>query len=251
MVRIFLRNAGFLFLAAILLISPLFAQNAGFSGTIFDPSNQSIAGAEIVLTNEANGAVRKATSEADGKFVFTQLSPGKYRAEVTAPGFKKSVRAHLELLVGITSELDMKLEVGTVAEIVTVESSVAALNTTDASLGTPISGSELSALPVLDMNPAGLLGLQSGVAYIPSQSDHPGGYGGATDQDGRSGAVNGARSDQSNITLDGVDVNDPQKGYAFTSVLRTPQEALSEFRTTTTSYDADSAVALRRPRFSS
>jgi Carboxypeptidase regulatory-like domain len=240
MVRVFFRNAGFLFLAAILFISPLFAQNAGFSGTIFDPSNQSIAGAEIVLTNEANGAVRKATSEADGKFVFTQLPPGKYRAEVSAPGFKKSVRAHLELLVGITSELDMKLEVGTVAEIVTVESSVGALNTTDASLGTPISGSELSALPVLDMNPAGLLGLQSGVAYIPSQSDHPGGYGGATDQDGRSGAVNGARSDQSNITLDGVDVNDPQKGYAFTSVLRTPQEALAEFRTTTTSYDADS-----------
>src|SRR5215470_3827682 len=59
-------------------------------------------------------------------------------------------------------------------------------------------------------------------------------------QDGRSGAVNGARSDQNNVTLDGVDVNDPQNGYAFTSVLRTPTEALGEFRTSTTGYDADS-----------
>jgi hypothetical protein len=78
------------------------------------------------------------------------------------------------------------------------------------------------------------------VAYIPSAPDNPGGYGGPTETDGRSGAVNGARSDQTNVTLDGVDVNDPQKGYAFTSVLRTPQKALAEFRTTTTSYDADS-----------
>src|SRR5690242_15250888 len=111
MMQVLLRNAGFLFffLAAVLLVSPLYAQNAGFSGTVLDPSNQSIAGAEVMLTNEANGAVRKTTTEADGRFVFTQLAPGKYRAEVSAPGFKKSVRAHLELLVGITSELDIKL----------------------------------------------------------------------------------------------------------------------------------------------
>src|SRR4030095_1633156 len=102
MIRVFFRNSGFLFLAAILLVSPLYAQHASFSGTVLDPSNQTIAGAEVVLTNEANGAVRKATTESDGKFVMTQLAPGKYRAEISAPGFKKSVRAPLALLVGIT-----------------------------------------------------------------------------------------------------------------------------------------------------
>src|SRR5438105_8406989 len=95
-------------------------------------------------------------------------------------------------------------------------------------------------MPNLPIKPAGLLSLQAGVPFITSKPDNPSGYGGTSDQDGRSGAVNGARSDQTNVTLDGVDVNDPQKGYAFTSVLRVPGESLAEFRTTTTSYDADS-----------
>ncbi len=60
-----------------------------------------------------------------------------------------------------------------------------------------------------------------------------------SDFDGRSGAVNGARSDQTNITLDGVDCNDPISGYAFTCVLRATQGSLAEFRTTTTNYGAE------------
>src|SRR5260370_33606744 len=62
------------------------------------------------------------------------------------------------------------------------------------------------------------------------------------DQDTRSGAVNGARSDQSNITLDGVDVNDQSSGYAFTSVLPTTQDSVQEFRVTTANYDAEQGV---------
>jgi hypothetical protein len=222
------------------LAGSAWSQNAGLSGMILDTSGGSIAGAQIVLTNEATGASRETVSGDDGKYVFTQLAPGKYRAEVKAPGFKASVRQHLELLIGTTSTLDIKLEVGALSETTLVEARLAPLNTTDASIGTPISGSELDSLPILDMNPAGLLSLQAGVPYIPSKPDNPSGYGGSSEQDGRSGAVNGARSDQTNVTLDGVDVNDPQKGYAFTSVLRVPAESLAEFRTTTTSYDADS-----------
>jgi hypothetical protein len=194
----------------------------------------------VTITNEATAAERSISTEADGRFVLTQLPPGKYRMQVQAPGFKTAVRQNVELLVGTTSSMEIQLEVGSVSQTLVVETQVAPLNTTDASMGTPISGNELSALPVLDMNPAGLLGLQTGVSYIPSNPDRPGGYGGVTDQDGRSGAVNGARSDQTNVTLDGIDVNDPQNGYAFNSVLRTPSEALGEFRTSTTGYDADS-----------
>lgn len=62
---------------------------------------------------------------------------------------------------------------------------------------------------------------------------------GDQDQDTRNGAVNGARSDQSNITLDGVDVNDQSNGYAFTSVLPVTQDSVQEFRVTTTNYGAD------------
>jgi len=78
------------------------------------------------------------------------------------------------------------------------------------------------------------LSLQAGVAYTGNRSDIN------KDLDSRSGAVNGAHSDQSNITLDGVDVNDETRGYAFTSVLPVSLDSVQEFRVTTTNYNADS-----------
>ena len=78
-----------------------------------------------------------------------------------------------------------------------------------------------------------MLSLQSGVTYTGNRSDVD------RDVDTRSGAVNGARSDQSNITLDGVDVNDQVTGNAFTSVLPVTLDSVQEFRVTTTNYNAD------------
>jgi len=227
-------------LGLLLLSGSAWAQNATLIGTVLDPAGQSIPGATVTIANQAMGIERTTTTEADGKFVLTQVPPGKYRLQVQASGFKTAVRGSVELLVGTTSSLEIRLEMGTATETVIVEEKAAPLNTTDASIGNAISGKELGSLPILDMNPAGLLGLQTGVAYIPTAPDKPSGYGGVNDQDGRSGAVNGARSDQNNVTLDGVDVNDSQNGYAFESVLRIPAEALGEFRTATTGYDADS-----------
>jgi hypothetical protein len=77
-----------------------------------------------------------------------------------------------------------------------------------------------------------LLSLQAGVAYTGNRVADK-------DQDTRNGSVNGARSDQSNVTLDGVDVNDQSNGYAFTSVLPVTQDSVQEFRVTTTNYGAD------------
>ena len=78
-----------------------------------------------------------------------------------------------------------------------------------------------------------LLSLQAGVAYTGNRPDIN------KDTDTRNGSVNGARSDQSNITLDGVDVNADTKGYAFTSVLPITQDSVQEFRVTTSNYNAD------------
>jgi hypothetical protein len=182
---------------------------------------------------------RSTTTAADGGYVFTQLDPGRYKLEVSAQGFKTAVREHVQIAVGITSNLDIRLTVGAVTETVTVEAEITGVNTTDASLGNVISGSQVLDLPSVNLDPSGLLSLQPGVTFIPGQADIAGGYSGTNDLDGRGGSVNGARSDQTNITLDGVDVNDPQNGYAFTSVLRATQASLQEFRVTTTNYNAD------------
>src|SRR6516162_10062346 len=77
-----------------------------------------------------------------------------------------------------------------------------------------------------------LLSLQAGVLYTGNRSDIN------VDTDTRNGAVNGARSDQSNITLDGMPVND-SGGHAFKSVLPVTLDSVQEFRVTTTNYNAD------------
>ena len=154
------------------------AGTAALTGVVTDPSGALVVGAEVTATNLATGAKRSAQTDAAGKYLMTQVPPGDYRVEVTATGFKTAVRPRVELPIGITSALDIVLEFGDIAETVEVQAMAAAVNTTDASMGTPLSGAEIRSLPSLDLNPAGLLSLQAGVAFVPSASDTPGGYGG-------------------------------------------------------------------------
>src|SRR5208283_2834126 len=90
---------------------------------------------------------------------------------------------------------------------------------------------QVKELPMEGRNVPDLLSLQPGVAYLGNRSDVP-------VSDSRNGAVNGARSDQSNVTLDGVEVND-EGGHAFTSVLPVTLDSVEEFRVTTTNSNAD------------
>ena len=228
----------FLFLTSTLVMAQV-AGTAALTGAVTDPSGAIVVGADVTATNLATGAKRSAKTDATGKYLITQVPPGDYRVDVTATGFKTAVRPRVELPIGVTSTLDVLLELETSPKRSKCRPCTAAVNTTDASMGTPLTGAEIRSLPSLDLNPAGLLSLQAGVAFVPSAADTPGGYGGVSDFDGRSGSVNGARSDQTNITLDGVDCNDPISGYAFTCVLRATQGSLAEFRTTTSNYGAE------------
>src|SRR5262249_13143876 len=118
-------------------------------------------------------------------------------------------------------------------EVVTVQSEAPALNLVDASIGDSFGETQVRQIPLEGRNVPDLLSLQAGVAYTGNRPDMD------KDQDSRNGSVNGARSDQSNITLDGVDVNDQSSGYAFTSVLPVTLDSVQEFRVTTSNYNAD------------
>lgn len=225
-------------LLVLLASAPAWAQDSALTGTVADPTGAIVPGAEVSITNQATGAVLKVTTGADGKYIFPQVTPGMYKIEVKSTGFKTAQKSDLSVAVDVTTRFDIALSVGEVTETVVVESEAARVNTTDASLGNPFSGDKVLNLPSLNLDPAGLLSLQAGVTFVPGQAAI-GGYSGTADFDGRGGSVNGSRSDQTNITLDGVDVNDPQNGFAFTSTLRSTQGSLQEFRVTTTNYNAD------------
>lgn len=201
-------------------------------GTITDPSGSTIPGAQVVLASSESKTERTATTGEQGEYQFLFVPPGTYTLTVTAKGFQRSHITAVQLLVNTPATLNAQLKVGAINETVTVTSEEPALNLVDASIGNSFNENQVREIPLEGRNVPDLLSLQAGVAYAGNRI-------GDKDQDTRNGAVNGARSDQSNITLDGVDVNDQSNGYAFTSVLPVTQDSVQEFRVTTTNYGAD------------
>lgn len=202
-------------------------------GTVTDKSGASVRGASVTLSNPERGTQRTATTGDGGEYEFLQLTPGSYKLSVAMSGFRKYEQNDVRLLVSTPATANVTLDVGTASEVVEVTAEAAKINTSDASLGTPYGESQIKALPLEGRNIPDLLTLQAGVAYTGNRTDVN------RDVDTRSGAVNGARSDQSNVTLDGVDVNDQVNGSAFTSVLPVTLDSVQEFRVTTSNSNAD------------
>jgi hypothetical protein len=203
------------------------------SGAITDKTNAVIVGAKVTLSNSALGLHRSVDSSSTGEYQFLALPPGTYALTVEMTSFRKYEQTNIQLLVNTPATVNVKMEIGTAVQTVEVSAQAATLNTTDASLGVAFDENQVKQLPLEAGNVPELLSLQAGVAYTGNRPDIN------QDNDTRSGAVNGARSDQSNITLDGVDVNADTKGYAFTSVLPVTQDSVEEFRVTTSNYNAD------------
>ncbi len=203
---------------------------SSLSGTVTDPSDGIVPGATITIVNNETGAQRKTETDAQGRYNFAQVVPGTYRLTAQATGFGDiSIRA-VQLLVNSPLTVNVKFEkIGAVAETVMVEAAAQQLNTTDAALGNAVGTQAILELPFFARNVVNLLQLQPGVTAVSTDTN-----------DTRNGAVNGGKSDQANVTLDGVDVNDQANRAAFTSVLRVTLDSVSEFKTTTTNGNADS-----------
>ncbi len=211
------------------------AQNATTSlrGVVRDPSGALVPGATIQLTNKAAGQVLSVSSKSSGDYQIQQIPPATYAVTVTAPGFGSQTKT-AELLVNQPATIDFTLSPAGTDVVIDVSVAAQTLNTTDASIGNSTNNATIQALPSETRNIPDLLSLNPGVFFVPIPA--------GTDpslQDSRSGSVNGGRSDQSNVTLDGVDDNDQLRGLAFTGVLRATQDSTEEFRVTTSNANAD------------
>jgi len=204
------------------------AQNSNTSlrGAVKDTSGAMVPGAAVVLTDNATGQTYRAVSNSSGNYIFPVVSPAHYSITVTSSGFAAQTLT-AELLVNQPATIDITLSVQASTVTVDVSGGAQTLNTTDASLGGSADNALIQALPSETRNVPDLLSLQPGVLYLPTTSDS------------RSGTVNGVRSDQGNVTIDGVDDNDQVNGYAFTGVLRETQDSVEEFRVTTANANAD------------
>src|SRR5580700_5652622 len=230
------RHSLFLLVWLTLFVSSAAGQSTSLlNGSVTDPSGATVVGAKVTLTDPATGLQRATTSTAAGLYQFLDVPPGDYRLEVTASGFTPYLAAKVTLVVQTPATVHIRLQVAGVAESVTVEGAAPLINRTDASLGNVVEQDQIAELPIADRNVVQLLSLQPGVAYLGNNLN--------STTDTRSGAVNGLRSDQSNVTLDGIGVNDQNNGYAFTSVLNIPPDSVEEFRVTTSNSNADSGYS--------
>ncbi|HYL14047.1 MAG TPA: TonB-dependent receptor [Terriglobales bacterium] len=232
-------------LAVLIVAVPSFSQTgtSTIRGTITDPQGRVVPGATVTLTNVGTNAVRTTKSTETGAYTFDLIVPGTYRLQVESTGFRTKAVDNVRALVGKPTETNVQLDIGTKGEVVEVKSSVqdVLVNTQDASLGNVFINQQITQLPLEARNIVDLLSLQPGAT--------------------REGYVAGARADQSNITLDGVDINNAQTGNAdiptstnnliigslnndrgnITTgpVLRLNSEAIEEFRVTTANGNAN------------
>lgn len=195
-------------------------------GVVTDPSGAVVPGATITLDNKAAGQMLTTTSKSSGEYQLLQIQPATYLITITAPGFGSQSKS-AELLVNQPATINFALTVQSSNQVVDVTESAQTLNTVDASLGGAVDNQTIQALPSETRDVTDLLSLQPGVLYL-GQSTDP-----------RNGAVSGGRSDQGNVTLDGVDDNDQVYGYAFFGVLRETLDSVEEFRVTTGNGNAD------------
>jgi len=185
-------------LTILLLALPVVGQTgtSTVSGTVADQQDRVVSGANLKLVNVATGATREGKSNDSGGYIFDFLTPGDYRLEVEAKGFKKQTINNVHALIGQKIDTNVTLEVGAASETVEVTASSSAflVNSEDASLGNNFVNAQITQLPLEARNLVDLLSLQPGST--------------------REGYVTGARADQSNVTLDGVDINNAQTGNA-------------------------------------
>jgi hypothetical protein len=201
-------------------------------GVITDAKGALLPGATVKLSDPKTGFDRSVMSGNDGAYQFLQVPPATYTLEVTAAGFAGSKRENLTLQVNTPATINIALQVQGAREQVEVTSEAPLVNTQDASIGNAFTERQLLRLPSEGRDPASILSLQPGVTFV-------GGKNIDQSNDSRGGSVSGARSDQTNITLDGLDDNDQLNGIAFQGALRSTLDSLQEFRVTTTNGNSD------------
>ena len=154
-------------LAAMVLLSAigLLAQsdNTSVNGSITDPSGGALPNAKVTLKSEGTGAVRETTTGAAGAYVIPSVSSGLYTLTVEVAGFKKYESKSNKVDAAAPATIDVVMQIGQLADTVTVEATATTIQTETASLGKLIEGKQVSDLQLNGRNPIFLALLKPGL----------------------------------------------------------------------------------------
>jgi len=186
-----------LVLAALLIpfAAPAPAQTSYGSivGTVTDSSAATIPGAAVMLTNLGTAERRTVSADADGNYRFVNLIPGNYRLQVEIGGFKKLNRKPIQVEVQSAVRIDATMEVGDVADTVTVSAETPLLQTQTGTIGRVVEGRVVQDMPLNGRSFQTLIMLTPGVVVTVTGFNDQGQF-----------SVNGQHADANYFTVDGV-----------------------------------------------
>jgi hypothetical protein len=203
----------------------------GITGRITDASGGRIPGVTVTATNVATNVTSSTTTNGEGDYAILFLNPGTYSIAAEISGFKKAVRENLQVTVGEKIGVDLRLEVGTMSETVSVTAESPMLTTTSGSTGQTVGEKMISMIPLSDGNPFALARLAPGMTYNGDLK-----FSRPFDNAGTSGIVVGGAQGGNEFSLDGSPNMANGRRVAFVP----PAGAVQEFKVETASFDAAS-----------
>lgn len=220
-----------MFLFALVCYSAASAQSAtdgAIGGSVLDTNSAVVSSASVVVHNNGTNAEQTATTDNSGYFRIIHLQPGTYTVTVTASGFDVYKSLNLTVQVGLLTDLEARLHVGSSSQTVEVSGEAPVINTTSADFAGVIPQTTLRDLPVSNYRWSSYSLLTPGVV---NNSD---GFGLLSFR-GQSVLLN-------NINIDGTDDNQAyfseergrtRAGYSF------PKAAVQEFQVNTSNYSVE------------
>jgi hypothetical protein len=207
-------------------------ESGRFVGHITDAQGAGVPHAIVKATNAGTNIVQTALTDSTGDFVITPVAAGVYTLNVTAPGFESINAANIEVQVGQIVREDLQLKIGEATTTIQVYTDVPLLSTDTATLGTVVTNTQLTSLPLNGRGFYKLAELTPGAALLPATGNslaiRPEIVDGNT--------ISGIRGSAISFLLDGVDVSEQHQGGTF---IQTSIDALQEFSVQQSPYTAE------------
>jgi hypothetical protein len=211
---------------------PAFGQTGAagsLSGTVTDPKGAVVAGATVTVKSTSTNQEFSTQTNNDGVFSIPSLASGVYVANIAASGFKQAAVTDIKIDVGKASTINVELEIGSANETVTVVGGGELLQTQSATVGTTLTGRQISDLPTASRDALDLVLAMPGTA-TPGRP--------------RTSSVNGLPKGALNITLDGINVQDNllKSSDGFFTYIRPRTDAIGEVTVSTSTPGAESSA---------
>ena len=197
--RRFVRCGVLFALSTLVFVSSASAQfdRGQLSGRVKDAQGAVVPGATITAVNQQTQLSWNAVTDGTGFYTFPNLAAGRYNVTAELQGFKKALRQDVQLDAAGSLALDFALETGTVSEAVTVTAESPKLQT-DVALRKTIESKDIEQLSFSGRNPIGVVGLKPGVVGGSFNNYN------FSDLGNGGFSINGSRTDENNITVDGA-----------------------------------------------